>query len=315
MDKTYRVLKSAAFAAGLGLSSIGAASGGSNFGLNFVAPQGSTNAEVLGLGPTFGWAQPSIFNSRRFEKGAKLSLTQYYASLSSRTLEGQEGLLSFSPDEKLMVWYAKQTFLAKGRFASSRFRVDIDTYGARYIINEPDEAGLGGTAVQLEFFRPGTASVRTAGGNVDYFATKNVAVSAMHNDDHNDYLLSFTDVRGAGSGKGQALDAGAGRTFTPKENLDARLEGHLVGESLKGNGLNVSLEVRPVLYGALSYHAASWLSIEGDVSVMPAGMPIAGGRLTGLTSFQIYNPGGPAQGLRTNFVALASLRLLGHWRF
>jgi hypothetical protein len=310
LTKIHELTRLAALVASLGVTSVGVAyQGNSNFDLTYRISQQ--------LGPEMDltqWASPAIFSARPAKKGAQLSFGQIYAALEGRTLEAKEAILSFVPDEKLMVWFSRQDYVAKGRSAKSRFRLTADTYGFRYLVHA-DEDGGNGTALQVEAFRPSSADALTGGGTATFFATKNVSYAIIHSDDKNDYQLGYTSVRGAATGKSDVLDLAAGRTMQLKENLKARLQAHVIGQSLKGNGFNKNLELRPVLFGALSYNAAPWLSIEGDLSVMPFGMPIAGGRLTPMTSFQIYNPGGAVAGLREKFVAVGSIRLLLHTRF
>ncbi len=261
------------------------------------------------------WASPAIFSSRPQPKGARLSLTQYYAALEGRTLEAKELILSFVPTEKALVWFSKQDYVAKGRTNRTRFRVTADTYGFRYIIDgKPDEGG-GSTAIQIEAFRPSSADAITGGASATFFATKNVTYTLIHSRRMYDYQLGYSTVRGAASGKANAVDLAMGRSLQIKDRLKARVQAHLIGQSLKGNGLNTGLEFRPVLFGALSYNAARWLSVEGDLSVMPLGMPIAGGRFTPISSFQIYNPAGAVAGLRNKFTAVGSIRLMFHARF
>jgi hypothetical protein len=260
------------------------------------------------------WASPAIFTARPLPRGAHLSLGQYYSTLEGRTLEAKEAILGFSPSEKWLVWFSKQEYVAKGRSATSRFRVNADTYGARYIIDGPDRDGTS-TAVQVEAFRPASAEARTGSGSATFFATRNVSFALIHSKGKEDYQFGYSTVAGAASGKSDVVEVALGRTYELKDKLKARVEGHLVGQSLRGNGFNVGLELRPVLYGALSYSPAKSIVLEGDVSVMPMGMPIAGGRLTPITSFQIYNPGGAVAGLRTKFTAVGSLRLMFQTRF
>ncbi|MEZ0325409.1 MAG: hypothetical protein ACAH95_05850 [Fimbriimonas sp.] len=311
MTNLNRLAVAALSVATLSLSKVGVAQGNSNFDLTYRLEQNSSSPET----ELAQWASPAIFSARPQAKGARLSLGQYYATLEGRTLEAKELILSFVPNEKALVWFSKQDYLAKGRSAKSRFRMTADTYGFRYIVDGPDGYGGGSTAIQIEAFRPSSADAVTGGGGATFFATKNVSYSLIHSRGENDYQLGFTTVRGAASGKSDVIELAMGRSMQLKEKLKARLEGHLVGQSLKGNGFNIGMEVRPVLFGALSYNAASWLSVEGDLSVMPMGMPIAGGRMTAFSSFQIYNPGGAVAGLRTKFTALGSLRLLFHARF
>ncbi len=311
MTKTSRLAVVALSAATLSVSKIGVAQGNSNFDLTYRIAQGSVSPET----ELAQWASPAIFSARIQPRGARLSLGQYYATLEGRTLESKELILSVVPTEKALIWFSKQDYVAKGRSTRSRFRVTADTYGFRYIVDGPDGYGGGSTAIQVEAIRPSSATAVTGGGSATLFATKNVSYSIIHSRDRDDYQVGYTTVRGAANGKADVFDVAAGRSIQLRDKLKARVQGHLIGQSLKGNGLNVGMEFRPVLFGALSYSAAPWLSVEGDLSIMPLGMPIAWGRTTALSSFQIYNPGGAIAGLRTKFTAMGSLRLLFHARF
>jgi hypothetical protein len=261
------------------------------------------------------WASPAIFSARAQERGARLSLGQYYSTLEGRSLESKEAILSVVPSENLLVWFSKQNYVAKGQRVRSRFRLTADTYGFRYAFDTPDEYGGSSTAVQFEIFKPTDADAFTNAGGATFFATNNWSLALIRSEERNDYQVGYSNVRGSASGEANVFDFAAGRTIRMKEKLKARLQAHMVAQTLRGNGFSGGLEFRPVLFGALSYDPATWLSIEGELSVMPFGMPVAGGRLTPVSSFQIYNPGGAVAGLRTKFVAVGALRLLLHTRF
>ncbi|HSI72072.1 MAG TPA: hypothetical protein VK934_02755, partial [Fimbriimonas sp.] len=293
------MLRPAALVAGLVLNGIGVAQGSSNFGLTYRAPQLVPVSPEMDLAR---WASPSIFTARVQQRGARLSLGGYYSTLEGRSVEAKEAILSFVPTEKLLVWVSKQDYVAKGQRAKSRFRMTADTYGLRYTFNAPDEYGGDATALQLEVFRPSDADAFTGSGGGTFFATKAWTLGVIHSKGKDDYQVAYSNVEGAGSGKSSVFDLGWGRSMWLKEKLKARLQGNLVAQTLDGNGFNNKAEIRPVLFGALSYEAASWLSVEGEVAAMPFGMPVAGGRMTPFTSFQIYNPGGAVANLRTRFV-------------
>jgi hypothetical protein len=301
-----------AIASSLVLTTIGVAQGNSNFGLTYKAPQLTPVSPEMDLAR---WASPSIFTARVQERGARLSLGGYYSSLEGRSVEAKEAILSFVPTEKLLLWFSKQDYVAKGQRAKSRFRMNADSYGLRYTFNAPDEYGGDATALQFEIARPSDADAFTNGGGGTFFATKNWNIALIHSKGRDDYELGYWNVKGAGSGDSNVFDLAWGRSLWWKERLKARMQGHLVAQTLSGNGFNNKAELRPVLFGAVSYDAASWLSVEGELAAMPFGMPVAGGRLTPFTSFQIYNPGGAVANLRTKFVAVGALRLLFHTRF
>jgi hypothetical protein len=89
----------------------------------------------------------------------------------------------------------------------------------------------------------------------------------------------------------------------------------LVAENFVASGESSNFEVRPVLIGALAVNPTPWLALEGNITAMPAGLPMAGGEFTGVSGFDLYTPGGVIDSLRKDFVAFGSLRLIFHGHF
>jgi hypothetical protein len=309
---TKKNLKAAALAAVFSVSALGVA--------DSAAP--NVSLEPFKLDPTQGatrtvydrWGSPAVFTADGWERDVRISLTQYYSAFRGRTLELREGMLTVAPSEKMMFWYAKQDVLAKGRSATNRFRTSADSIGARVMLSEPSDLRRIGNALQFEYYTTGLGHASTRTSDIWYPGTRTVTASYIHSRDEWDYKGSYTNIA-AGGNRGHALGGSVGRSYELGSNLDGRLEGHLLVEHQRfTNGRN-SWSARPYVSGTLNYAPASWLTLEGDLSVMPFGMPLAPGRLTGLTSFQMYNPGGVVAELRNNLVAVGSLRVMFHLRF
>jgi hypothetical protein len=294
-----------------------------SFGLLALGSAHAAEPSAFGIEPQFRyeqpsstvWGSPSVFSARRVLPGARLSLSQYYSQWEGRILDMREGILSFSPNEESLFWYSGQRFDAKGRNRSNTFDVTSQSLGARVNVVRPDDQGYGGLAVQAEYLMPGDGTARTSNSRATFRGPQIFMVGLNYSPEGMDYQGSYTRVTGRGGGSGDVFAAAAGRTSDSSARLNTRFEGHAIAERTSIVGGRTEWSFRPVLYGAVQYSVTDWFAVEGDLSVMPAGMPLAYGRTTSATSFHVYNPGGAMDGLRRSFVAIGSIKLLFHTRF
>jgi hypothetical protein len=290
--------------AGMALSSLGAAGS--------AAPSGVGNVQDAQTGTP--WTLPSVFSGKWMRPGVSLSLNAYYTNWEGRQLQMKEGILGFAPDRNWKFWYGKQDYLAKGRSGKSRFDMTADDFGVRALIKQPEPDGFGGLALQVEYFRPSDATSRIGASTAIYFGTRDLNVNLAYSDPSADYEVGYTNVRGSGSGKADVFDVGFGKDFE-RGSMAYRLQANLFAESTQLVGAGTKSDLRLGLFGTASYRVNDFFNLEGDLYVMPFGIPVAGGRLTPLTSFVVYNPGGAVNDLRQSFIAMGTLRLVFHSKF
>lgn len=261
------------------------------------------------------WGNPNIFFAQRVPKEFFISGGFYYGDYRGRKSEIEEITFGASFAERWSVWYSHQDILLKGRAQTSRYRNDSEIFGARWLLQE---AGVKpyGLAVEYETVRSTSAKVTTGNAGAVYPAPdvhrfKVIATTRKGVDGQ----LAFTRVVGVNDEEANLVDLAVGKDLTLSTRWNVRLQGHLVGQNLRNTVEEKTLEIKPVGYAALAYRFGKGAHIESDVTFMPSGTPLAYGRLTGLTSFQIYQPGGVAAGIRSNAFAVGAVRLVWRSRF
>lgn len=258
------------------------------------------------------WANPNIFSAQASAKEFFIGAGVYYGDYRGRKSEFQEVTLGASFNERLTAWYSHQDILLKGRASTSRYRNDADIFGIRWLLQE---AGVKpyGLAVEYETVRATTAKVRTSNSAAEYPAPSvNRFKFIATNRKGIDAQFAFTRIDGVGPEEANLFDFGVGKDLVVSERWTLRLQGHLIGQNIQNTIDEKALEIKPVAYAALAYRLGPNLHLETDLTFMPAGTPLAFGRLTGLTAFQIYQPGGIAAGLREDAFGVGAIRLL--WR-
>lgn len=261
------------------------------------------------------WGNPFIFDAKQRPNGPMASVAGYYADYRGRKMEVKELTVGYTFSERYTLWYGLQNFLVKGRASTSRFRLDADMFGIRAVLI-PVTGESGGLAIEYQGTRPskGTATAVSGGGlnTAIYNAPKIDTIALDGSDTHGyDAQLSITSVDSAG-GSGTVVGFGLAREFRLSPRAQLRAQGQLLGQSYTDVVEHVNLELKPVLYGAVGYDASRNFRLEADATLMPSGVPLASGSFSSLGSFQLYRPGGAAEGLRHNIVGFASLRLLYH---
>lgn len=263
----------------------------------------------------YEWMLPSIIQSGLIQRGVSGFAGFTGADFQGRKLNVTQVQATAGITDQVELFYGEEFILAQGRSSSSRFDVANDYYGGRVVVKRPTAKDPEAWSAQFEAIRPDTASATISGSAATYEGTDNNIYSVNYQDRiKNQYQLEYSDVSVVGGLYAHVLTLGAGRDYQLSDTCLARVQVSLIGETYQGLGISGS-DVKPMVYGALAFTPAPWISLEADVTGLPAGMPYAGGEFTGLSSFALYNPGGIVNDLRSDFVAFGSLRLLLHGKF
>jgi hypothetical protein len=258
------------------------------------------------------WANPNVFSARAVPKEFFLSPGFYYGDYRGRKSEIKEVTLGASFNDRLTAWYSHQDILLKGRASTSRYRNESDIFGVRWLLQEAGAKSYG-LAVELETVRPTAALVRTSNSSAEYPAPTINRFKAIATDRKGlDAQFAYTRIDGVGPEEANLFDFGVGKDLVVSERWTLRLQGHLIGQNLRNTLEEKTLEIKPVAYAALAYKLGPNAHLETDLTFMPSGTPLAFGRLTSLTAFQIYQPGGVAAGIRKDTFGVGAIRLL--WR-
>ena len=259
----------------------------------------------------FRWTNQTPIDARPNGRGGFGSAGFYYGDYKGRKLEIKEILVGFGFTPTISAWYARQGVLLKGRAVTSRFDFDADSFGVRWVVEPPKEDKENSLALEFEYLNPEDASARTSNSSATYVGTKNyrLALTAGLRGGLQ-AQAGYSRIEGVNGERADVMSLVAAKDFDLSTRLVLRAQGHLIGQRISGSVEDVNLEVKPVAFIALGYRLANGLRLESDVTFMPSGTPLAMGRLSGLTSFQIYQPSGPAAGLRRDAFAVSSIRLV-----
>lgn len=264
----------------------------------------------------FRWSNPAAIDARPRERGVFANTGFYYGDYRGRKLEMEELVVGASFTPNISAWFSRQEVLLKGRASTSRFDFNASTYGIRWVVRPPREEGGRSLAVEFEAVRPGDATARTVNASATYVktTTNTFAVTGyLGNDLH--AQGSYSRVEGVNGEKGDVFALVGAKDFHLSDRLMFRAQAHVIGQRIEGSVDDVNFEVKPVVFLGLGYRLAKGLRLESDLTFMPSGTPLQAGRLSALTGFQIYRPGGPAAGLRSDAFAVGALRLVAHTSF
>jgi hypothetical protein len=264
------------------------------------------------------WVNPSVITATTPFGGLIISAGGYFGSYKSRSLEMSEGFIGLAPSDSVYLWYARQQFLIKGRTSSSRLRLDANAFGVRAVVVKPRLEGGATVAIQVESIQPEDAKLTIGNSATTFDATKNYALSVIYSRGPKaDYRLRYGNVDAGNGGHARVFSLGATHQFHPMGRLDSYAQLDLIGQNWKSaaTGKTKSFDLKGAVNVGASYPLLKWLKLQGDVSLYPAGIPMSGGQLAGLGSFLVYEPGGVASGLKSDFVAFGSLRLVAGLSF
>jgi len=264
----------------------------------------------------YEWSMPSVIQSGLVTKGAAITFNDTFASYRGRSFDLRSAQLKVGVTDTLQLFGGLESILAKGRSTTSRFYDNNNFWGFRYVAVKPTATNPSALSLQYESIRPGTAEINTNSGNADFDGTTDNLFAVNYGDRaKNQFQLSYASITAPGNLDAHVYGLGWGRDFQLNDWFLARLQGHLIAQSFNGAATHSSYEMKSILFGGLAANPTPWLSIEGDLTVLPSGMPFSGGEFTGVSGFAIYEPGGIVDNLRHDFIAFGSIRLTAHWRF
>jgi len=264
----------------------------------------------------YEWALPSIIQSGYVQRGISFFGGDTYANYQGRTFELKQEQVKLGITDQFEVFYGRQFTLAKGLSSTSRFYDDDDYYGARAVIKKPSDEDPSSWALQFEAMRPGTAQLVKGNSSEQLSGTADNTYSINYGDrSHDQFQLSYTTIEAPALYDAHSVSLGAGRDFKVSPEVLARLQVSLVGQSFTGSGVSSNFELKSIGSGSIAWNATRWLSVEGNVTVLPSGMPFASGEFTAVSGFAIYSPGGIVNDLRDHFLAFGSILLSAHWKF
>jgi len=262
------------------------------------------------------WSSPTAFDSRPHARGVSLSASLMYGEYKGRKLESREYMLFGGITDRIGVWYAWQDYFARGISSQSRFDVDSHSFGARYVAIAPTTEKPTSLALEYEGFRPGFGRARTSNSTATYSGTTVDSFGVTYGDARGlQYQLGYARAEARAAGKADILSLGVGKDFDLSDRFRLRLQGQVFGQNVSDPLESRKGEVKPVLYAAVGYRLTGWARVEADAVFMPSGVPIASGRLTGLSSFLLNRPGGATEGLRRDAIGFGSIRLVFHKSF
>jgi hypothetical protein len=262
------------------------------------------------------WASPATIDARSPGFGAFAALTEHYSNLAGRSMEIQELTAGVGVTDSLSFWVGGQRYHVKGHSSGSTFDLNANMYGGKWTFKAPSDNSDTAAAVEFAVVIPGTATGKTTNSSESFFATKDDSVALDLGTRAFQSQLAYTSVKGSANGYANSYAFGLAKDFTIAGPISARLQGQLVDENgTYTSGVHLNNQIRPILYFGAKYDMAKFIRLEGDVTWFPSGVTFAGGDVTALGAFQIYQPGGAAANLRTDNIAMAAVRLVFHGTF
>lgn len=258
------------------------------------------------------WTNPSILGTMlRPRTRVFAAETFYYGEFKGRKLELNEFMFGLSATADVSLWTSRQNVLLKGR-SGGRYRNDSQQYGIKWLLKAASPTHKTGVALDFESVRPESATATSGGAEITYPKVKVDAIS-LTGSNANGLMgqLLYANVDANDSTRGQVLAFAVGRDYQ-RGRLRYQLQAQAVGQHITNSIDDVNFEIKPIFTTAASYRLTGGLRLESDLTLMPSGTPLWGGRLTPLTSFQIYRPSGVAADLRREAFGYASLRLMYH---
>ena len=254
------------------------------------------------------WSNPSVFSAvPKAEKDVYITPGARYGEYKGRKAEFEELTVGGYVLNNVELWYSKLDMLMKGQTVA-RFRSNAYSFGGRWYF-QPNNIERLAMAVEFETMKSDRGVATAPGSSATFVGPETWSIRWIGSNEKVDLLASYTNAKVDNSLKSNVFELGLGRDLPLSDRLAMRLQGSLVAENIDREFDAVNFEVKPVFYGALSYRVHGNARIELDGTVMPFGVPIAHGRDTGFTAYQLHNLTGPAAGIRDDPFALVSLRV------
>lgn len=260
------------------------------------------------------WSDTFIIDARPHAPGVSLTGGEYFATFEGRRFQLKEAQLNAYIGNSLTLYYGKQDFHLEGRSQSSRFNLYADTYGGKYILHTPDEDNDYALAIEAQFVRPGDADGRSGNSQEVFAATQDYAFAVDCGTSKGPQAqLGYAYVKTRSHLWGSVYSAGIGQDTRWPGRAQVRLQGHLSFQKYSDAVESKSFEPKISLYAGIGYDSAKHLRFEADGSLFPIGIPLASGRYTGLSSFELYRPPGVAGEIRNKVVGFGAIRAVLHW--
>lgn len=264
----------------------------------------------------YQWMLPSAIQAGLVQKEASFVIGDSYSSFEGRSFEMKTVQVGAGITDWLQVLYGEQTVLAKGRSSGSRFDVFDSYYAVRGVVKKPTATDPSALSLQFEALRPDTGSAHVGSAVEDFAGTHNNIGSVNYQDRRSNlFQFQYTNVDGPASVNAHVYNFGYGHDLDIGSSCLLRLQGSLIAESFQAVDSSSNFEMRPMIYGCIAYRPDEHFSFEMDLTAFPAGVPLAGGDFTAISSFALYNPGGVVDNLRSDFSLFGSIRAMYHVKF
>lgn len=262
------------------------------------------------------WTSPYAIDARPGSQGVYLTGGEHFSAFEGRKMQMKEWFLGGWITDSINVFYGRQNYHLEGRSQTSRFNVNSEIYGGKWIVRKPDEDGDVGFALEVQFMKPGSATATTGHASEIFSGTKNQMYAVDLGANHGlQYQLAYNSVSVGSTGSAYDYTLGASWDHDLSSRAQLKLQAQLAIQQYTDVVDYWTTNFRPVLTAFAGYDANKFLRFEGDATLFPSGMPYASGPYTSLSSFEIYRPGGVAGDIRTNTIGFASLRVLLHWSY
>lgn len=232
-----------------------------------------------------------------------------FANYQGRSIEPKEWTIGAVPFDNLFVWFGRQTFFVKGRSAGSRLTTSADSYGGRYVFpgkSEDDPSW----AVQYEAVRPNDAISVSGGATVTYFGPGVQTYTVLYSpNDGVTFSGAYTGVKGLAGEFGDVYGITYGHDHRVGEHGRLLMQATGIFQRWSSLVSSDNKDLRLALTATYQHDLTKNVAGELEFTALPFGMPLAYGRLTGLSSFLVYEPGGATDGLRRDFTGYITARI------
>lgn len=248
----------------------------------------------------------------------------YVSGKDGRDLEISEWFLGARVDKKFGLWVGTQTIAAKGRTRVPRrtsFNASVARFGLRYQITGTEAKGLN---VQYDGYHSGkghaiysTSEATFAGPKTDVLTFTYTLPSTQEFSEEPELpgkrlRFNIANVQGSGAGS-TSFGLGGGVTFKVARKLygDADLLGLLENRRGGPGGSTLKLQAS----GGLTYQPVHWAKLQMGLDLFPAGIPLGGSALSGLSAFGVNQISDGVSGFSNGLVAVLNFRLEVGYRF
>lgn len=237
----------------------------------------------------------------------QLETTYHGIELGGREFGIDRRVFRLLPTDRLTAWWGHEMIRATGRGGERRFSTEATRYGVRFHAFGESPSALG-LSFLAEWIDMGTGVATDADGIVTYTAPTAAILGTEYRHRMGNlfarYGFQYGEARG-GTERASAIGGRAGLTMPLGRSLSIDFTAALYAERSAGGVAQMSL-----FSSTLSYTPVAWARIEAELAYAPAGMPVVGTPLTGISSFLIYRPGGAAGRLANGPFGYGTVRLV-----